>query len=254
MSETITLTISAVALQVTGVALATAASAIAALATARLSAQARRVLTDVTAAIPTTLQTIGPANLSPTTAVKLSGRLSAQEARLVSELTSVATLAVPDTGRIQEALQARPMEEWAGIVRQEHQRLFRQTLTEAVSRACQRLEFAAVRSAGDRLVAEDRHGRALALQLSDDGRIRAEVLGVADRTCHALVDRFLRALEAEGVKIAKIDNRRWTGGTPQTEAGRTWISQKAGQTASSGPARSTERRVKGTPRVARIRR
>ena len=254
MSEIITLTISAVALQVTGVALATAASLLTALAASRLSAQARRVLENSTAGVPTTLDSIGPATLSATAARLSSRQLSAQEARLVTDLASVAALAVGDTRRLQEVLQARPTEQWAGIIRQEHQLAFRQTLTDAISRACRKLEFGSFHQAGDQLVAEDRNGRALAVQIRDDGAMRAEVLGVADGSCHAVLDRFLRALADEGVKIAKINDRRWTGGSPHTQAGVRWAAKKGAKPRATQPGNAPDRRVKGAKNPVRIKR
>jgi hypothetical protein len=254
MSEIITLTISAVALQVTGVTLATAATAITALVARRLSAQGRRVLADLTGDLPTTLETIGPVNLWPTTGRSSSRQLPPQEARLVTELATAATLAVGDTRRLQEVLQARPIEQWARIVRQEHQQVFRQTLTDAVSRACRKLEFGSIQPAGDQLVAEDRNGRALAVHIGEDGNIRTEVLGIADGSCHAVLDRFLRALADEGVQIAKVNDRRWTGGAPNTDAGRHWAAQKGARTRATQPGKATDRRVKGAENPVRIRR
>jgi hypothetical protein len=254
MSELITLTISAVALQVTGVTLTAAASVITALAASRLSAQGRRVLANLTADLPTTLDSIGPAHLSAAAARLGSHPLSAGEARLVRELASVASLAVGDTRRLQDALQARPIEQWAGIIRQEHQQVFRRTLTDAISRACRKLEYGTIQPAGDQLVAEDRDGRALAVQIGEDGNIRAEVLGLADGSCHAVLDRFLRALADEGVKIAKINDRRWTGGSPQTQAGVRWAAKRGAKPRATQPGNATDRRVKAAKNPVRVRR
>jgi len=252
MSEIITLTISAVALQVTGVALATAATLLTALVASRVSAQARRVLENSTAGVPTTVDSIGPAALSATAPRLSSSQLSAQEARLVTDLASVATLAVGDTRRLQEVLQARPIGQWAGIIRQEHRQVFRQTLTDAVSRACRKLEFGTIQPAGDQLVAEDRNGRALAVQIGEDGKVRAEILGVADGSCHAVLDRFLRVLADEGVRIAKVNDRRWTGGAPNTDAGRRWAAQKGAKPRATQAGNAIDRRVKGARKPVRI--
>jgi hypothetical protein len=254
MSEIITLTISAVALQVTGVALATAASAVSALAASRLSAQARRILENSTAGLPTTLESIGPAHPSAAPARLRSQLLSPGEARLVTELASVASLAVGDTRRLQEVLQARPIEQWAGIIRQEHQQVFRRTLTDAISRACRKLEFGTIQQAGDQLVAEDRNGRAIAVQIGEDGKVRAEILGIADGSCHTVLDRFLRALSDEGVQIAMVNDRRWTGGAPNTNAGRRWATQKGAKPRATQAGNATDRRVKAAKNPVRVRR
>jgi hypothetical protein len=254
MSELITLTISAVALQVTGVTLAAAASVLTGLIAGRMSAQGRRVLEELTGNLPTTLDSIGPAKPSAATAPLGSHSLSVGEARLVTELASVASLAVGDTRRLQEVLQARPIEQWAGIIRQEHQQVFRQTLTDAISRACRKLEFGTIHPAGDQLVAEDRKGRAIAVQIGEDGKVRAEILGIADGSCHAQLDRFLRTLAEEGVQIAKVNDRRWTGGAPNTNAGRRWAAQKGARLRATQAGNATDRRVKATKNPARIRR
>ena len=254
MSELITLTISAVALQVTGVTLAAAASVLTGLVAGRLSAQGRRVLEELTGDLPTTLESIGPAHPSAAPARLRSQLLSPGEARLVTELASVASLAVGDTRRLQEALQARPIEQWAGIIRQEHQQVFRRTLTDAISRACRKLEFGSVQPAGDQLVAEDRNGRALAVQIRDDGAMRAEVLGVADGSCQAVLDRFLKALADEGVQIAKVNDRRWTGGAPNTDAGRCWAAKKGARPRATQAGNAIDRRVKAAKDPVRIKR
>jgi len=254
MSELVTLTVSAVALEITGVTLAAAASVITALAASRLSAQGRRVLDNLTAGLPTTLDSIGPAHLSAAPARLASHPLSVGEARLVRDLASVASLAVGETRRLQEVLQARPIEQWAGIIRQEHQQAFRKTLTEAVSRACRKLEFGTIQQAGDQLVAEDRNGRALAVHVGEDGTLRAEVLGIADGSCHTVLDRFLRALADEGVQIAMVNDRRWTGGAPNTNAGRRWAAQKGARLPATQAGNATDRRVKATKNPVRIRR
>lgn len=241
MSEIVTVSISAVALGVAGVLLPTAAAAIAlAAAGARLSAHRRRLLEQLTAEVPETLQKIEPAPLPVT-----QGDLS-------SQLASAARLAAADPARLAATLRARPVEEWPGIIRHNHQQLFRQSLSEAVARACRSLGCT-VEVAGSQLTAQDPGGRGLAVEISDEGTVKAEVLGVADGSCHELVDRFLRALETEGVQVAKVDDRRWTGGAPQTEAGRKWVRNRAARAAATVTRKPAERRVKGTPRPARIR-
>jgi hypothetical protein len=254
MSEVITLTISAVALQVTGVTLAAAASVLTGLVAGRLSTQGRRLLEELASDLPTTLDSIGPTHLSAAPARLESHLLPPGEARLVTELASVASLAVGDTRRLQEVLQVRPIEQWAGIIRQEHQQVFRRTLTDAISRACRKLEFGTIQPAGNQLVAEDRNGRAIAVQIGEDGKVRAEILGIADGSCHTVLDRFLRALSDEGVQIAMVNERRWTGGAPNTNAGRRWAAQKSARLRATQAGNATDRRVKATKNPARIRR
>jgi hypothetical protein len=257
MSEIVTLSISAVALGVTGVLATTAAAAIAAAAAgARLSAHGRHVLEVLIADVPRTLDAIGPMLKAPIQDVPALPR---HEARLVAELASSARLAAGDVECLTRTLRARPIHQWAGIIRQNHEQQFRQSLTDAVVRTCRSLDFHAIETTGGQLTAQDRGGRALAMQINDDGTINAEVLGVADGSCRKLIDRFLQTLEAEGVRIAKVNDRRWTGGAPQTAVGRGWVSKgksKAKAAAEAGARRdaSTDRRVKAKPGPARIRR
>lgn len=258
MSEVITMTISAVALGVTGVVLKRAAAAIAeAVAAARLSAQSRRAIEDLTAALPRNVETISPGQALHTEGLLEqihSAGVPRHEARLVAQLAYAARLAASDTTQLANSLRARPVEEWAGIIRQNHEQLFRQSLTDAVARACRRLECRRVEGAAGQLVAEDPGGRTLAVEVADDGKIKAEVLGVADGSCHALVDRFLSALEAEGVRVAKVNDRRWTGGAPYTAAGIRWVSKKAVKTGATDQSKAADRRLKATPRQVRIKR
>lgn len=241
MSEIVTLSTSAVALGVAGVLLPTAAAAIAlAAAGARLSAHHRRLLEELTADVPETLQTIEPAPLPLT------------RGDLLSELAAAARLAAADPAKLTATLRANPVEEWAGIIRQNHQQLFRQSLTEAVARACRSLGCT-VEVVGRQLTAQDPGGRGLAVEISDEGTVKAEVLGVADGSCHLLVDRFLEALKSEGVQIAKVNDRRWTGGAPQTEAGRAWVRKKSARSVATAQRKPAERRLKGLARPARIR-
>jgi hypothetical protein len=256
MSEIVTLSISAVALGVTGVLATTAAAAIAAAAAgARLSAHGRHVLEELITDVPRTLDAIGPMPKAPIQDVPALPR---HEARLVAELASSARLAAGDVECLTRTLRARPIQEWAGIIRQNHEHQFRQSLTDAVIRTCRSLDFHAIETTAGQLTAQDRGGRALAIQINDDGTINAEVLGVADGSCRKLIDRFLQTLEAEGVRIAKVNDRRWTGGAPQTAVGRAWVSTKGKSKAkaAAGARRdeNTDRRVKAKPGPARIRR
>lgn len=232
MSEIVTVSISAVTLGIAGVLLPTAAVAIAlAAAGARLSAHRRRLLDELTADVPKTLQTIQPAPLQHT------------PSDLKSALASAARLAVADADSLAATLRARPIEEWAAIIRENHQQLFRETLLDAVARACRKLGCT-VEVSGGQLTAQDPGGRGLAVEISDQGAVKAEVLGVADGSCHVLLDRFLQALESEGVQIAKVNERRWTGGAPQTEAGRKWVAKRTARPAAVAQRKPGERGVK----------
>lgn len=253
MSEVVTASVSAVALAVAGIALAPAALAIvAALGCARLAAASRQLLEDSLAEVPSRLDAIGPASMAPVQGLRSRClNIPAHEARLVEELASAARLAAGDVASLSAALRARPVEEWAGIIRENHHRLFVQSLSDAVARACRSLGCQ-VRTAEGQILAEDQGGRALAVEISPEGQLRAEVLGVADGSCHLLMDRFLRALQTEGVRIAEVGERRWTGGAPQTVTGRGWARSKVQTKAEARQQSRAGRRAKGKPQVARI--
>ncbi|MGC8795240.1 MAG: hypothetical protein ACP5U2_17815 [Bryobacteraceae bacterium] len=253
MSETATMTVATVALRVSGLVLATAASALVeALATTRLSLQSRRALEELGTTTPTTINAIEPLNLTASAVPPAVERVPAQEARLVRELASVAPLAVADTRGLQQELRARPLAEWPELIRRQHQQIFHRTLTDAVVRACRRLEFQPKQLAEGRLLAEDRGGRALAVEIRPEGQVQAEVLGIADGSCHTVLDQFLEALKKEGVGIARIDSRRWTGGAPASETGRCWATQRARTPAPISSRTTSERRMKGNRERLRI--
>lgn len=243
MSELITVNVPAVALNVTGVALRTAAAAIVdAMAGADLSEQGRRMLEARIRSVPETVETIGSSPQPPARENQITA-LPPQEGRLVAELTSAAHLAAGDPATLAATLRARPVDEWPKIIGHRHAQIFRQSVAEAVARACRGLDFTVEVEQPARVLARDLGGRALAVDVSAEGMLRAEVLGVADGTCRQLVDRFLDALETEGVTLGEIAGRRWTGGAPGTQAGRTWVARRAPR---PGAIRTpAERRPKG---------
>jgi len=79
---------------------------------------------------------------------------------------------------------------------------------------------------GLRVVAEDRSGRALVTEIelcAGAPVLRAEVVGVADGTCHAIADRYLRALAQAGIRYSDPPIRRATGGVPVLEGSREYV-------------------------------
>jgi len=95
-----------------------------------------------------------------------------------------------------------------------------------VARTLEGIGFRTLRQpAPDRIVGEDAAGRALVAEVRPDGRIQAEVLGAADASCVRVMEAFLEGLRREGLDVA-VEEQRWTGGVPQTNAGRAWVRQR----------------------------
>jgi hypothetical protein len=115
-----------------------------------------------------------------------------------------------------------------------HNRVLLRSLEAACRAASVRAGFATVHATSTyntlRLVAEDGVGRALVTEIelrAGAPVLRAEVVGVADGTCHAIAENYLRALAQTGVRCAEPPIRRPTGGVPTLEASRDYVRSTA---------------------------
>lgn len=105
-----------------------------------------------------------------------------------------------------------------------------------------------------RVVATDASGRALVTEIhrGDDTRapsVETEVVGFTDGRCHAILDRYDAAMDAQGVTTEASAERRWTGGVCELKMARDFIREKV------APAvrRSESRRIAPTRRAQRLR-
>ncbi len=253
MSEMITLIVSAIALRVIAAGTRTALGILREVCSNQLSPAAQRAFETLTASTPTS----SPTTIAPAQAVSSQALLprvrtlgiTGHDAKLVSDLVQAASLVVEDPERVRVRLLEAPPSRWTEILREEHDRAFRGQLLGAVERACRSCQFSTIRKGDDHLVAEDVGGRALAISIAADGTLRAEVLGVADGSCRALLDRFLEALRAEGVELS-LKERRWTGGAPSTPAALNWVRKRVGKkSAPTAPGSSSRRDRKGSEEI-----
>lgn len=121
-------------------------------------------------------------------------------------------------------------------VKAEHSQVVSAALAESCRHASAEAGFAAAETTIGargviRVVATDASGRALVseIQHGDDThapRIETEVVGVTDGRCHATLDRFDAAMEAQGVRIDGSPARQWTGGVCELSVARDFIRQK----------------------------
>lgn len=113
-------------------------------------------------------------------------------------------------------------------------------VSEALATSCRQASIAAgfvdvettVGARGDRrVVATDASGRALITEIhrGDDTHapsVETEVVGFTDGRCHAILDRFDAAMEAQGVCMEGSPERKWTGGVCELSMARDFIRQK----------------------------
>ncbi len=110
---------------------------------------------------------------------------------------------------------------------QSHSNLFARTLSQACVRASAAAGFTRLEETHAspvlRLVASDADGRALVSEIRSNPQgefdLATEVVGVSDGSCHAILDRFDRALDQQGVRGGPPE-RRSTGGVCQMPASR----------------------------------
>jgi len=145
----------------------------------------------------------------------------------------------------------------------EHQVVFVSALTRACENACRQIGFGAVEIVPGktvRVLATDPNGRTLVTEIegSAEGepRMATEVVGISDGSCHAILDAFDRALEAQGVR-AGSPQRQLTGGVCQLAAAREFVRRKVRK--SSPPLAwqvqpGTEREVRRAQRLNTARR
>lgn len=207
-----------------------------------MSARAQREFHRLTAHLPArTMQLVPtPRPIAPTTAVAAS--LSASEARQVSQLVHVAHLSVENASRLGQQLARLPVEQWSALIRASHQRLFTRSVTAALERACRRMGWPQVRKLEAGIIASDPTGRCLVADVSANGELAAEVVGVASPTCHLLIDRFLDALRREGVQSAVLA-RNPTGGRPSLPTARLLTAQAMSATRAQSHNQAPGRRI-----------
>lgn len=117
----------------------------------------------------------------------------------------------------------------------EHQQIFTTALLQAGQRAALKIGFAKIESLPSplastvRFAATDALGRTLITEVAapagGDGRIESEVVGVSDGSCVGILDRFDKALEAEGVRSLPA-KRKYTGGVCELSAVRDFLARK----------------------------
>jgi hypothetical protein len=117
---------------------------------------------------------------------------------------------------------------------QSHHHALVQALTVACSQASIKAGFNIVETSGNpmratRVVATDLLGHSLVTEINSNPNgypsLETELVGVADGTCHAILDAFDEALESLGVR-AQESKRTFTGGVCQSAAAREFVRRK----------------------------
>lgn len=116
----------------------------------------------------------------------------------------------------------------------QHQAAFVSALKQACENACREIGFNAIEATSVpgrvvRVIATDPAGRTLVTEIEGNAemepRMATEVVGVSDDSCHGILDRFDRALEAQGVRGSAV-RRKFTGGVCQLAAAREFVRRK----------------------------
>jgi len=119
-------------------------------------------------------------------------------------------------------------------LKSEHQKVFVRALSRACENACQKTGFSDIQTMSrgpgmTRVIASDSTGRALVSEITAEAgkqpRLVTEVVGVADGSCHAILDAFDKALEAEGVRAAPPEWKA-TGGVCELAATREFVQRR----------------------------
>jgi hypothetical protein len=244
MSVIASITVTAVAVKVGGLALLTAGKILADLLRNRRQKEARPELLRALQEVPETTQQIGP-----------PPNVRGQD--LGAALVKVARLGVDDPEGLRRHLEDLPVERWPEAVVNFGQASFLRRTTDALLRACRTIGFDRVsvrddRRGGVRVIAEDPNGRALVTEVNPHGHVRTEVLGVSDATCHRIMEDFMQALRKEGLEF-RIEDRRWTGGIPQTDAGVEWACRSTRAEPHEAVGASQEARPRRRPNRPKIR-
>lgn len=130
----------------------------------------------------------------------------------------------------------------------EHHRLFTERLVTACTRASVEAGFPTIETQTRpnglvRVVATNEAGHALVSEVEAapdaEPSLAAEVVGVRDGSCNAMLDAFDEALEEEGVRAA-TPRRTFTGGVCELAAARAFVQRKLRAAAPS--KRSSEKR------------
>ncbi len=138
-----------------------------------------------------------------------------------------------------------------------HNQVLANALVMACSRACltlgfDRLEVRSGSGETTRVIATNPAGKTLVTEITAGAapKMETEVVGVSDASCHAILDAFDAALEAEGVRSAP-PQRRLTGGVCELAAAREFVRRKLRP---AGPAISPAGRPDGGDELRRRRR
>ena len=95
-----------------------------------------------------------------------------------------------------------------------------------------------------RLAATDSQGRSIVTEIDArperDLKIEAEVVGVADNTCHQILDEFYAALKEEGIQMSSPPRRKPTGGICELAATKAFLAKKLKPRRSRGTRPVTE--------------
>lgn len=141
----------------------------------------------------------------------------------------------------------------------EHQTVFMSALTQACENAYRQIGFDALETASApgrlvRVIGTDPAGRTLVTEIetSAEGepQVATEVVGVSDGSCHAILDAFDRALEAQGVRSGP-PRRKYTGGVCQLAAAREFVRRKV-QKGSFDTGRDTANEREAVRRMQRL--
>ena len=117
------------------------------------------------------------------------------------------------------------------------QQVFADAVRSACQRATQKIGFSKIeiissplRSDIVRFAATDDEGRTLVTEidapLNRDVKIDTEVLGVADNSCHQILEKFHTALQEEGIIIGQPPKREATGGICTLAAAKDFLAKK----------------------------
>jgi hypothetical protein len=171
------------------------------------------------------------------------------QAPLVVNPTAVAqlverVLAAPSVEAVRQAESAL-----VSAAKVDHARILGEALVVACRQASIEAGFRTVETTSGlggvlRVVATDEAGRALVSEIhrGDDTRppsVETEVVGVTDRRCQAILDRFDAALDGQGVQTDGGPDRKWTGGVCELSLAREFVRQRIAPVLNRRPSSRT---------------
>lgn len=185
--------------------------------------------------IPAAVSRLERAKLPPAEKIRVSALLSLASAPYAIENPAAierSFAALGDHRPLPEAFEASHA--LLDAVRAGHAHVFTQGLVQACTGALQKIGFAAVETASGpfnevRIIGSDAQGRFLVAEIAtgEDGdpALAAEVVGVRDGSCVAIMKSFEEALAAQGVRYAP-GVRKPTGGVCQLRAAQEFVRRK----------------------------